>query len=91
VIPATIVPQALANGVIVKLDGRVLRGPSAVRAEFRSRAAQASFLPASKPRFIEIPRERGGGKVPFTEEQLSEIRGGLTADEYRWKRIRKSR
>ena len=36
-IPATIVPQALANGVIVKLDGRVLRGPSAVRAEFRSR------------------------------------------------------
>ena len=37
-------PQALANGVIVKLDGRVLRGPSAVRAEFRSRAAQASLL-----------------------------------------------
>ena len=24
----------------------------------------------TKPRFIEIPRERGGGKVPFTEEQL---------------------
>ena len=45
----------------------------------------------TKPRFIEIPRERGDGKVPFTEEQLSEIRGGLTADEYRWKRIRKSR
>jgi hypothetical protein len=21
----------------------------------------------TKPRFIEIPRERGGGKVPFTE------------------------
>jgi hypothetical protein len=31
----------------------------------------------TKPRFIEIPRERGGGKVPFTKEQLSEIRGGL--------------
>ena len=45
----------------------------------------------TKPRFIEIPRERGGGKVPFTEEQLSEIRGGLTTDEYRCKRIRKSR
>ena len=29
----------------------------------------------TKPRFIEIPRERGGGKVPFTEEQLSEMRG----------------
>ena len=41
----------------------------------------------TKPRFIEIPRERGGGKVPFTEEQLSEIRGGLTAEEYRWKLI----
>ena len=43
----------------------------------------------TKPRFIEIPRERGGGKVPFTEEQLSQIRGGLTAEEYRWKLIRK--
>ena len=42
----------------------------------------------TKPRFIEIPRKRGGGKVPFTEEQLSEIRGGLTAEEYRWKLIR---
>ena len=41
----------------------------------------------TKPRFIEIPRERGGGKVPFTEEQLSEMRGGLTAEEYRWKLI----
>ena len=43
----------------------------------------------TKPRFIEIPRE-GGGKVPFTEEQLTEMRGGLTAEEYRWKLIRKS-
>ena len=25
----------------------------------------------TKPRFIEIPRERGGGRVPFTEEQLT--------------------
>ena len=31
----------------------------------------------TKPRFIEIPRERGGGKVPFTEEQLTAMRGGL--------------
>jgi hypothetical protein len=37
----------------------------------------------TKPRFIEIPREHGGEKVPFTEEQLSAIRGGLTAEEYR--------
>ena len=42
----------------------------------------------TKPRFIEIPRERGGGKVPFTEEQLTVMRGGLTAEEYRWKLIR---
>jgi hypothetical protein len=43
------------------------------------------------PRFIEIPRERGGSKVHYTEEQLAVMRGGLTADEYRWKTIRKSR
>ena len=42
----------------------------------------------TKPRFIEIPRERGGGKVPFTEEQLADIRGGMTAEEYRGKLIR---
>jgi hypothetical protein len=39
--------------------------------------------------FIEIQRERGGGRVPFTEEQLTAMRGGLTAEEYRWKTIRK--
>ena len=39
--------------------------------------------------FIEIPPERGGGRVPFTEEQLTAMRGGLTAEEYRWKTIRK--
>ena len=30
----------------------------------------------TKPRFIEIPRERGGCKVPFTDERLAAIRGG---------------
>ena len=43
----------------------------------------------TKPRFIEIPRERGGVRVPFTEEQLTTMRGGLTAEEYRWKLIGK--
>ena len=43
----------------------------------------------TKPRFIEIPRERGGGRVPFTEEQLTAMRGGLSA--YRWKLIREWR
>ena len=41
----------------------------------------------TKPRFVEIPRE-SGSVVPFTEEQLTAIRGGLTAEEYRWKLIR---
>jgi len=41
--------------------------------------------------FIEIPRQRGGGRVPFTEAELTEMRGGLTAEEYRWKTIRKWR
>ena len=45
----------------------------------------------TKPRFIEIPRERGGVRVPFTEEQLTAMRGGLTAEEYRWKLIREWR
>ena len=45
----------------------------------------------TKPHFIEIPRERGGMRVPFTEEQLSVIRGGLTPEEYRWKLIRMCR
>ena len=44
----------------------------------------------STPRFIEIPRERGGVRVPFTEEQMNDIRGGLTAEEYRWKLIQRA-
>jgi hypothetical protein len=40
----------------------------------------------TKPRFIDIPREKRSG-VPFTEEQLNAMRGGLTAEEYRWKLI----
>jgi hypothetical protein len=33
--------------------------------------------------FIEIPRPRGAGRVPFTEKQLTTMRGGVTAEEYR--------
>jgi hypothetical protein len=39
--------------------------------------------------FIDIERERGGGRVPFTEEQLEAMRGGLTVEQYRWKTVRK--
>lgn len=35
--------------------------------------------------FVEAPRERGGGRVPFTEAELTAMRGGLTVEEYRWK------
>jgi hypothetical protein len=42
------------------------------------------------PRFVSIPRERRS-KVPFTEEQLAAMRGGLTAEEYRWKSKRRSK
>lgn len=42
----------------------------------------------TKLRFIEIPRERRSN-VPLTEEQLTEMRGGRTAEEYRWYLIRK--
>ena len=37
--------------------------------------------------FNETPRERGGVRVPFTDERLTSMRGGLTAEEYRWKLI----
>ena len=36
----------------------------------------------TQPPFIEIPRQCGGVRVPFTEEQLTAMRGGLTAEEY---------
>jgi hypothetical protein len=38
--------------------------------------------------FVDIPRQRGGGRVPFTEAELIALRGGLTAEEYRLKFIR---
>jgi hypothetical protein len=41
----------------------------------------------TKPRFIEIPRERRAKGV--SEKELTERRGGLTAEEYRWYLIRK--
>jgi hypothetical protein len=38
---------------------------------------------------VEIPRQRGGGRVPFIEAELTAMRGGLMAEEYRLKFIRK--
>jgi hypothetical protein len=51
--------------------------------------ALARKIAATKPpRFIMIPRERGA-KVPYTDEQLTAMRGGLTVEQYRRKTIRK--
>jgi hypothetical protein len=51
------------------------------------KALARAIAARTKPRFIEIPRAKRSG-VPFTEEELNSIRGGLTAEEYRWKLIR---
>jgi hypothetical protein len=52
------------------------------------RVALARAIAArTKPRFIEIKRERRS-KMPFTEDELSAMRGGRTAEEYRWRLIR---
>jgi hypothetical protein len=54
------------------------------------RLALAREIAARTPsRFITIPRDRGGGKVYYTEEQLTAMRGGLTVEQYRLKMIRK--
>jgi hypothetical protein len=55
------------------------------------KALARSIAAAKPPRFVTIPRERSGAKVLFTEEQLTAMRGRLSAEEYRWKMIRKRR
>ena len=42
-----------------------------------------------RKRFVEMSPSHGGGRVSFTEVELSALRGGLTAEEYRRKFIRK--
>ena len=32
--------------------------------------------------FVEIPRQRGGGRVPLTEAEFTAMRGGLTAEQF---------
>jgi hypothetical protein len=69
----------LARAIAARTEPRFIE----IKPEPRRRARRLSAT------FIEIPGERGGGRVPFTEEQLTAMRGGLTADEYRWWLIRK--
>jgi hypothetical protein len=44
----------------------------------------------TKPRFIEIPRERRRSII-YTEAQLTEMRGGLTSEEFTRRFMRKWR
>jgi hypothetical protein len=70
----------LAREIAARTEPRFIE----IKPERRSKLRRTNNLV-----FIEIPRERGGGRVPFTEEQLTAMRGGLSAEEYRWKLIRK--
>ena len=67
----------LAREIAARTEPRFIE----IKPEPRRKVADATF--------IEIPRQRGGGRVPFTEAELTAMRGGLTAEEYRWKTIRK--
>lgn len=53
----------------------------------RAKLARA-IAARTKPRFIEIPREKRSS-VPFTDDELTAIRGGLTVEQYRATTIRK--
>ena len=54
------------------------------------KALARKIAAAKPPRFITIPRERPG-KIPFTEEQLAAMRGGLTVEQWRRKIIRRGK
>lgn len=66
------------------IDTTSSEGAKDLKALARKIAARTS------PRFVTIHRHRGGSPV-FTEVELTAKRDGLTAEEYRWKTIRKWR
>jgi hypothetical protein len=51
------------------------------------KALARAIAARTKPRFERSSRERRS-KVPFTEGELTAIRGGRAAEEYRWYLIR---
>ncbi len=63
----------------------VMQCPRVIRFAVRCSPLQDYLLRAKCP---EIPRERDGGRVPFTEEQLAAMGGGLGVEDYCWKLIR---
>jgi hypothetical protein len=76
------VPNERSN-TIVKLN-RELAARTEINPERRSKLSRTN-----NGLFIEIQRERGGGRVPFTADELTAMRGGFSAEEYRLKFIRK--
>jgi hypothetical protein len=84
-------PKALARAIAARTKPRFIdTNPKPKTLEERLALAR-EIAARTPPRFIEIPRERGGGKIHYTEEQLTAMRDGLTAEQYRWKKIRKWR
>jgi hypothetical protein len=71
--------KALAREIAGRSTPRFIE----IKPELRNKVSR----PSSR-RFVEIARERRSG-VPFTEEELTAIRGGLSAEEYRRRVIRK--
>jgi hypothetical protein len=51
------------------------------------KALKRKIAARTPARFVTIHRHRGGSPV-FTEAELTAKRGGLTAEEFRWKTIR---
>ena len=70
--------KALAREIAARSKPRFIE----IKPEPRSKVSR----PSSR-RFMGIPRERRSG-VRFTEEEWTAIRGGRTAEEYRWHLIR---
>ena len=72
----------------MRVLGLAMNPPAFYRAQTAPNPATAKAqLPQSNPH--RDSGQRGGGRVPFTEAELTAMRGGLTAEEYRWKTIRK--
>jgi hypothetical protein len=70
--------KALARAIAARSKPRFIE----IKPEPRSKVSRSS-----SGRLVEIPRERRKG-MPFTEEELTAIRGGRAAEEYRWHLIR---
>jgi hypothetical protein len=77
--------KALAREIAARSKaGFIDTNPAPVDRKALARAIAAQ----SVARFITIARERRG-QVPFTAEQLTAMRGGLTVEQYLRKTIRK--